>query len=608
MSIVTHFLPTIVVQSHLGIAMTVPEDDDGDDASCIHCGGGDVENLRDLLYREAPAYLCTAPFMYSRSGGWCCLEVECPRMRDGMRHRNATQRNENAVGRWREGLSVMALSLPCWQKMVLRLAAALLVLLRLVGAATARVPPPGSDSFSASAASDADAVENVSQGDLERKYDYKQSFKKPLFVLPHSHGNKIPFFEYSGDAIPSNDHLRLTSSFPDQSSAIWAETPNNKAEWQVHFAFKVGGSAYAGGNGLALWYTKERNVKGPLMGSKDGWTGLGLIFSTSAREENRFAPLIYAVVNDGTKEIAGKPVPADAIAGSCFRNYRSSQFPVWVRVTYKNRQLRVDVDLYKDGYLFIECFRAKNIDLPKGYYFGASASTGAHTLNDHDIYALEVFELNPHPRKSKSKFQDEFRLSSSEQKMVDDMKAAVDEANQDFKDSGLVEEEEEVYFDPQVVRSLQENQFKIIEVLNQLEQGILSAPKVAMEGSHDRASSGVQKAVEPVDQKIEEIKGKINALETQLNALDNDIKMLLNAFNTGSSIGQTKLSEVSKKLDESHTKIKNAEEAIVKAAQSSNGASSYAMYGLFFIVGGVVVYAVSVVVRMRKDRAPKKYI
>ncbi|KAJ3206615.1 Protein ERGIC-53-like [Entophlyctis luteolus] len=492
--------------------------------------------------------------------------------------------------------------------MVLRLAALLFILLRLVVAATARAPPAANENYSNSATSGADAVENVSHADMERKYDYKQSFKKPFFVLPHSHDNKIPFYEYSGDATPSNDYIRLTSSLPDQSGSIWAETQNNKAEWQVHFAFKVGGGAYAGGNGLALWYTKERNVKGPLMGSKDAWTGLGLVFSTSAREENRYTPLIYAVVNDGTKEIVGKPLPADAMAGSCFRNYRNSQVPVWVRVTYKNRQLRVDVDLYKDGYLFIECFRAKNVDIPKGYYFGASASTGVHAQNDHDIYALEVFEVHPHPRKSKSKFQDEFKLSNSEQRIVDDMKAAIDEANQDFKDSGLVEDEEEVYFDPQIVRSLQENQFKIIEALNQLEQGIVSAPKVAMEGSHDRASSGVQKVVQPVEQKIEEIKGKVYALETQLNALDNDIKKLLNVFNAGSSIGQTKLAEVSKKLDESHSKIKDAEEAIVKAAEATSVVSSYAMYGLFFIVGGVVVYAVSVIVRMRKDRAPKKYI
>ncbi|KAI8622381.1 legume-like lectin [Chytriomyces sp. MP71] len=250
-----------------------------------------------------------------------------------------------------------------------------------------------------------DDLANVGHGHLDRRYDYSQSFKRPFFVLNDAPDKKVPFFSYSGDTIASNENIRLTPSLPMHSGAIWSDEANKHAEWQMHFSFRASGRGYAGGEGLALWYAKEKDVKGPVMGNKDKWQGLGIIFSTSSRVENRYSPLIYSIMNDGSKELAGRVDYQQFVSGNCLRDYRNTPHPVWVRVTYKKRQLRVDVDLYKDGYQFVECFRAKDIDLPTGYYFGVSASTGQHVMgeNDHDVLGLEIFELNPHPRKSVSR-------------------------------------------------------------------------------------------------------------------------------------------------------------------------------------------------------------
>ncbi|KAJ3073401.1 hypothetical protein HDU98_001585 [Podochytrium sp. JEL0797] len=470
---------------------------------------------------------------------------------------------------------------------------------------TGQAPASGSDPSLDSV----EAMDLVSHGQIERRHDYKQSFKKPVFIVD---SGKVPFFEAT-NAILSPDSVRLTPSLPNQSGAIWAENQNPHKEWQAYLSFRASGRGYAGGDGLALWYTKEKSVSGGVMGSKDKWDGLGVVFSTSSQKDNRFSPLVYAMVNDGSKEVAGRSPAANEMAGSCMRDYRNTPHPVWVRVTYKKRQLRVDVDLYKDGYQFVECFRAKDIDLPAGYYFGLSASTGAHIHDDHDIMGLEIFEVHPHPRKSKSKFQDEYKMDDASLKAVEQAKLAVEVVEEDLREGGVLGQEEEAVFNPQMVQNLQENQFKIIEALNLLEQKVsnAAASTSASQDSQSAASANVRNAVDPVDKKVESIATQMTQLELKMDALDRDIKELFNVIRTGHSMGNMKLSEVAKKVEEGHGKIREAHDKIGNAAAAAGGGGgggSVVLYVLFFMVGGVVVYGVSVVVRMRGEKTPKKYI
>ncbi|KAI8840701.1 legume-like lectin family-domain-containing protein [Chytriomyces cf. hyalinus JEL632] len=454
-----------------------------------------------------------------------------------------------------------------------------------------------------------DDLANIGHGQIDRRYDFTQSFKKPFFIFPDSSDKKVPFFTHSGDTMASNDNIRLTPSLPMHSGSIWADEPNMHKDWQMHFSFRAAGRGYAGGDGLALWYSKEKGVKGPVMGSKDKWNGLGLVFSTSSKLENRYSPLIYGIVNDGNKEVNGRTDYMQSAAGSCLRDYRNTPHAVWVRVTYKKRQLRVDVDLYKDGYQFIECFRAKDIDLPPGYFFGVSASTGQTMHDDHDILGLEVFEVNPHPRKSKSKFQDEYKISNDVKQSFEEAKKAIEDVEHDLNAEQTYEGSEAETFNPAIVQHLQENQFKIIEALNVLEQKVINSPQIAATNSHEKASAGVASAVAPVDAKVEAIRSKIDELEDKLVTLDRDIKELFNVIRTGNSQGQMKMSEVARKLDESNNKIKSAHDAIASSqGKDGAGVGSIAMYGLFFMIGGVAVYAVSVVLRMRSNNQPKKYI
>ena len=57
--------------------------------------------------------------------------------------------------------------------------------------------------------------------------------------------------------------------------------PMHMHNWEVLLHFAVHGQAkHLFGDGFAVWYTKERGQLGPVMGNRDFFTGLGIIFDT----------------------------------------------------------------------------------------------------------------------------------------------------------------------------------------------------------------------------------------------------------------------------------------------------------------------------------------
>lgn len=64
--------------------------------------------------------------------------------------------------------------------------------------------------------------------------------------------------------------------------------------------------------------------------------------------------------------------------GSCYRGFRNAKVPVWVRVSYYDQKLKIDVDADSSGKDYLECFSQQGIKLPTGYFFGVSASTGSY--------------------------------------------------------------------------------------------------------------------------------------------------------------------------------------------------------------------------------------
>ncbi|KAJ3404069.1 Protein ERGIC-53, partial [Chytridiales sp. JEL 0842] len=384
----------------------------------------------------------------------------------------------------------------------------------------------------------------------------------------------------------SKDEIRLTPSVPNHKGSIWAKEPNPHKHWQLHFSFNAFGRGYMGGEGLAVWYAKDKGVEGGIYGSKDLWNGLGLFFDTADQRENRYTPFIYAVVNDGTIELGQKYDYLRHSIGGCFRDYRNAPSPVWGRLTYANRTLQLDIDLRQDGYAFTECFSAKNVDLPVGYHFGVSAMTGDSYSDDHDIISFETFEVDP-PKRNHKKGEKE------PEKITDDMQKKIDEVTKNVQQTTKVETEAgkpdgggyQEAINPHVIQTLEENQFKIIEALNILQQKVGEAPIQASSGIHEKTKEGINQAVLPIDQKVNHINTRMDEIYERLNNLSEDIRTLFRVIAESNSKGDQTLRDVASKLDRSNLKLDEAHKAI---REQPKGSHNWAFYTLAFLFGGIM--------------------
>lgn len=98
--------------------------------------------------------------------------------------------------------------------------------------------------------------------------------------------------------------MRLTQDRSSQSGWLWSRLPLAPNAFEIEFEFKVDGKSNSVfGDGFAVWLTKARAGSGPVFGSTDYWSGLGIFFDTYANSRHTYSfPRIYAIMNDGTKQ------------------------------------------------------------------------------------------------------------------------------------------------------------------------------------------------------------------------------------------------------------------------------------------------------------------
>lgn len=75
--------------------------------------------------------------------------------------------------------------------------------------------------------------------------------------------------------------------------------------WELQVQFKIHGSSKElYGDGMALWYTKDRMISGPVFGSKDYFEGLAVIIDTySNHNGNNYQMQLYLIYSIQLYEI-----------------------------------------------------------------------------------------------------------------------------------------------------------------------------------------------------------------------------------------------------------------------------------------------------------------
>ncbi|KAG9307331.1 hypothetical protein G9A89_017159 [Geosiphon pyriformis] len=198
------------------------------------------------------------------------------------------------------------------------------------------------------------------------------------------------WFDFGADTvINTNKYIRLTHDRPSQTGWLWSRLPLTATNWQVEIEFKIdGANPNLFGDGLAIWFTKQRANPGPVFGFQDNFEGLGIIIDTYAnsRQHHSF-PYIMAMLGDGkTSYDHDNDGKSNELAG-CEADVRSKTIPTKARITYyKENYLELKLQ-YKAWDQWESCFTLPNVTLPNIVYLGFTALTG-EVSDNHDIISV----------------------------------------------------------------------------------------------------------------------------------------------------------------------------------------------------------------------------
>ncbi|CAI2189109.1 14171_t:CDS:10, partial [Funneliformis geosporum] len=329
------------------------------------------------------------------------------------------------------------------------------------------------------------------------KHDYKLTFKKPYY-----YNHTIPFFDTYG-------------------RSIWAQLPNPHKEWEVELSFQITGKFYVGGRGIAFWYTKDRAEQGPVFGNKDEWVGLVIMFETVDHSRKREHPIIMAHLNDGSKLYNNITEPRDAMLAGCYRLFHNTPSPVFARISYYNRTIKLEVDANDEGGAYLPCFEQKDIDLPTGYYFGVSAIAEGETPDDHDVLSFETYEINPvekqnrqlrphEAEKVKNVPAENYEIPTDVKKRIEDIKKVVSSPKEDSKDR---EDSRNVDF----IRGMQTKILESIDRLHDVLQTSGGANSYAK--YYTGESSKTESQLEAISQKLDRVITSLTSLENRVSRI-----------------------------------------------------------------------------------------
>ncbi|KAI8833208.1 concanavalin A-like lectin/glucanase domain-containing protein [Chytridium lagenaria] len=386
---------------------------------------------------------------------------------------------------------------------------------------------------------------SVEKHQVKRKYDYHLSLKKPYFLFNKSQTLEIlTLTSLEVHALASDEYIRLTSTVPGMHGGVWAKSPNPHHSWQ------------------------ERNQDGPVYGSIDKWTGLGLFFDTAEVNENRFTPYLFAILNDGN-------IQSTTVMTRFFMP--NAQKPVFGRLTYANRTLRVS--LLKQNLI-------RKWIYPLAITFGFSAGTSDHSADDHDLVSLETYELDPAPKRGYVKatmaYSKLWQKPGNEYKIDEEIKERIRDSEQIV--SKFQEESQSDYAEPAVNNV---NPQIIVESIDILLQKL--DPEGAVKLANDQSHHSIHNAVKPVDEKINELNTRLEDLGQKVFYISRSIETLYSIIRDSHTRGGQTLQEVAKKLE----------------ASNIQGAS-WTFFSVFFLLGGIIVYMASVFLRMRQ-KSHQKY-
>ncbi|KAM3721822.1 Protein ERGIC-53 [Dirofilaria immitis] len=315
----------------------------------------------------------------------------------------------------------------------------------------------------------------ATNGPVQRRFEYKHSFRAPDLSL---RDGTIPFWSIIGDAVASREQLRLAPSMRSRRGLAWNKRVMAESDhFEIQVAFRITGQGRIGADGIAVWYTAQQPILGPVFGANDYWTGMGLFLDSFDNDAQKNNPFVALMINDGTRQYDHQTDGSQQMLSGCQKDFRNKPYPVHLKIEYLHNVLTVSLS---DGLQAVPryelCIRSENIFLPKNGFFGISAATGG-LADDHDIIEYSVFSLytdrapapSALPQEEKQKYDAEFERQMKEYEK--ERQRFKEEHPEKAKPDTLDEEIAEVYEDAsqREMRMILEMQTNIHQILQHLE-------------------------------------------------------------------------------------------------------------------------------------------
>ncbi|KAI0292819.1 concanavalin A-like lectin/glucanase domain-containing protein [Russula brevipes] len=178
----------------------------------------------------------------------------------------------------------------------------------------------------------------------------------------------------------SNKYIRLTRNVQSQMVHIstwmlWSRLPLTSTNFIIEVEFKISGST--------SHLFGDRAQPGPVFGSKDHFTGLGIFLDTYKNDldSDLHFPRVVAMQGDGqTSYDVGKD-GMQTMIGDCTEEFRHSNVATKLKVIYVKDTV-LDVKIQSRG--------CATFPLPMNPYIGLTAMTG-DVSDAHDIVSVSVF-------------------------------------------------------------------------------------------------------------------------------------------------------------------------------------------------------------------------
>lgn len=204
------------------------------------------------------------------------------------------------------------------------------------------------------------------------------------------------WWDFGADTIiNTNKHVRLTQDRKSEMGWLWSRLPIKGDSYEIEVEFAVTGNGKSlYGDGFAMWLTTDRAKPGPVFGSIDYFTGLGIFFDTypNARHSYSF-PRATAMLGDGKTAYDHDHDNQEHELAACSIDFRKRDARTMLKLRYdKGDRLLLQLQADKEGQ-WDDCFDVSDFTMPAGdIYLGFSALTG-DVSDAHDIISVKTHSV-----------------------------------------------------------------------------------------------------------------------------------------------------------------------------------------------------------------------